>query len=360
MHQENALKKIVAFGMNTVSRKQIPQFGSLNNSGYQFDIFTNNQQGDSFKNLRLLGNINKCYLLKRRALPRFFQIISYVAREYNNLVHAQIYVGGRFSFVYLIISRLFGLKTLAVEWGDLINLNILPKMTKFSMKFCYRHADYVWYRELYMERLLKKMGANNLFFINNAVPQAPTINFCDKKKYTFLWVNRLIQHRHSDWFVDIISEGEFSKTYNALLGFQSGLNDTYINQKQKYVMSKKLSNLEVYPFIDPYNFYLNSKFFVLPANIVFCNNSLIEAMSCGVVPIVSDVEGAHLIVEDRVDGFVAKNTYDDFRNCMKRAMQLTSREYEAMSINAINKTKRKFGLEEWKSRVLRMYDVVGT
>lgn len=41
-----------------------------------------------------------------------------------------------------------------------------------------------------------------------------------------------------------------------------------------------------------------SKLFIFPANIVFCNNALLEAMSFGCVPVVANGEGAYRIVND--------------------------------------------------------------
>src|SRR5690606_37326994 len=49
--------------------------------------------------------------------------------------------------------------------------------------------------------------------------------------------------------------------------------------------------------------------FVLPADIVFANYSLLEAMSYGVVPVVGDGEGAERIVRSRENGVVVERTH---------------------------------------------------
>src|SRR5690606_30158578 len=46
----------------------------------------------------------------------------------------------------------------------------------------------------------------------------------------------------------------------------------------------------------PEEYYRRARIFVLPADIIFANYSLLEAMSHGVVPLVGDGEGAERIV----------------------------------------------------------------
>jgi len=348
-------RTIVVFGMDNFSRKQIYPFRLLARHGYRFDVFTNDQVGGSHENVNALEDSSSCYILKKDALARFLQIFSYLFVQRKNIAHAEIYPGGRYAFIYLILSKLFGLKTIAVEWGTLIDWDILPGLTKFSMRVCYRYADIVWYRELYMKKMIERFGSRSSVFIHNAVPASPQTNNDIGKEYTFLWVNRLIRHRFSDWFVDILAEEKFARTKNALLGLRWGLNDPSIDEVQDYVISKKLKNLQLYDFIDPRPFYLNAKFFVLPASIVFCNNSLLEAMACGAVPIITDVEGSRMIVDDGLDGFVAKNTKEGFREAMNRAMRLSPEEYANMSNGAVRKVARRFSFEERTKKILDLY-----
>lgn len=53
---------------------------------------------------------------------------------------------------------------------------------------------------------------------------------------------------------------------------------------------------------NPDIYYNKASVFVLPAELVFCNFSLIEAMERGVAPVVTRVEDADKIIEDGVDG----------------------------------------------------------
>jgi len=203
--------------------------------------------------------------------------------------------------------------------------------------------------------MIERAGSRSSVYIHNAVAASPQINNSHEKKYTFLWANRLIRHRFSDWFVDTLSEKVFSKTKNALLGLRWRLNNPLIEELQDYVISKKLKNLDLYDFINPGDFYLNSKFFVLPASIVFCNNSLLEAMACGAVPIITDVDGSHMIVDDGVNGFIAKNTKEGFREAMKKAMHMSANEYTEMSDNAVRKVAQRFSFEERTEKILNLY-----
>jgi glycosyltransferase involved in cell wall biosynthesis len=61
----------------------------------------------------------------------------------------------------------------------------------------------------------------------------------------------------------------------------------------------------------PFLYYEKASVFVLPADVIFCNFSLIECMERGVPAIVADVEDADKIVKHGVNGFLAKQTAED-------------------------------------------------
>lgn len=55
---------------------------------------------------------------------------------------------------------------------------------------------------------------------------------------------------------------------------------------------------------DPRAFYASHDIFLLPANLIFCNYALLEAMRDGMVPVVNNLDGDYQrIVEDGVSGF---------------------------------------------------------
>ena len=99
---------------------------------------------------------------------------------------------------------------------------------------------------------------------------------------------------------------------------------------------------------------------MLPADIVYLNFSLLEAMSYGVVPIVSDVDGAREIVDDGVDGFVISHSKGALFNTMVQVLSLSSDKYEEMSRCARQKVIDRFSIDAWSSAMASFYKEVST
>ena len=130
------------------------------------------------------------------------------------------------------------------------------------------------------------------------------------------------------------------------------MNKAYGNEK--YALDNKSKYLDVVNYQKPDDFYLKSKFFVFPSDVVFLNNSLIEAMSYGMVPLISNVQSSELIVDDGIDGFIFDHSKDGLLKAMKKALNLTQTEYKKMSENAIVKIERSFSYEVWCKNYLSM------
>ena len=90
------------------------------------------------------------------------------------------------------------------------------------------------------------------------------------------------------------------------------------------------------------------------ADVVFLNNSLLEAMSYGLIPLISDVQDARLIVDDGINGFIFEHTENGLKNAMQKAMLLSQEEYEIMSKNAIKKVEKSFSYDVWCEQYINM------
>jgi len=70
-------------------------------------------------------------------------------------------------------------------------------------------------------------------------------------------------------------------------------------------------------------------------------------MSYGVVPLVSNVEGARRIIDNGINGFVFEHTKNGLDLAMTKALSLTNDEYNKMSEAAIQKIKNEFSCDYW-------------
>ena len=112
--------------------------------------------------------------------------------------------------------------------------------------------------------------------------------------------------------------------------------------------------LQSYSPPEPY--YVRAKFFVFPSDYVFCNYALLEAMSHGVVPIVSRREGSELIIDDGISGILVEHSEEGLVQGMRRAMDLSDDEWKKFSSAAINKVRRDFSVATWGTILLKYYE----
>jgi glycosyltransferase involved in cell wall biosynthesis len=85
------------------------------------------------------------------------------------------------------------------------------------------------------------------------------------------------------------------------------------------------------------------RYYILPS---FCEGmpkTLLEAMACGLVCIGTDVEGINQIIEDGVNGYLAKGTHTDaLVEVIKRAARLP---YDSISAEGVRRVRNSFSLE---------------
>jgi glycosyltransferase involved in cell wall biosynthesis len=349
------MKRVLIVGLDTFAEKNISQIVEMNKNGYNFDVLTNDLRSNSEINFRKTGSGNKIFILKSPVFVRIQLLINLISHTKYN--HVELYSAGRMALIYLFLLRYFKLKILLIERGDIGILDSYSPFLRFVIKLSYRLSDMVLYKEPYMKELLDRYSAKQLTFSPNAAPPLKPMDF-DPKKLDFVWVNRIISQRRADWFVDCLSDPFFSDTKNAIIGLEKNVLGKD-QELQNYIESNKPINTELIKFSDPHAFYKSARFFVLPSTIVFGNNSLLEAMSYGVVPIVSKTDSTDLIIKDGINGIVVQHSKEGLLAGMRRALSILDADYEVMSKQAQNTIEQDFSLTGLSERLARIYSELG-
>jgi glycosyltransferase involved in cell wall biosynthesis len=348
------MKNKIFIFLDSVAPKNRLQTEVMISNGYEPTFFVTK------KNPRfhvIIKEPAKEIVLESGLFKRLKQVRTWFKKYKNNLHHIEVYPGGRFSFIYFLLARQYGIPTICAERGDLLYYHRkgYDRLARLSMWQCYKMADIVWYREPYMKAKLEKLN-KNLFFIHNAVPMhdAEILPALAEKDITFLWLNRIIPERRFDWFIEALGNSSLRQTTNYLVGMSESLP---FKKEQQFVIDNKPGNLVLSDFTqDPGAFYRRAKFFVLPADVVFANNALLEAMSYGVVPLISDQLGSSLIVEDGRNGFIFSHTKAEFEKAMLKALNLMADVYQQMSNAAVEKIKKEFSEEKYSRAICELYN----
>ena len=347
--------KVIIF-IDTVAAKNKLQVEAINKCNLKghFFVYNYNRNSDTF-----LSPNNLQIPLSKNPLTQIFKTFNYIRKYSKSIHHLEIYPGSILSFYYLLTGKLFGIKTICVERGDLVYYHNkgYNKITRISMRFCYRYSDIVWYRELFMKPVLEKTGAKNLFFLHNSVHIFPgEFTPPNQKNIDFLWMNRVVPERRSDWFLEVLRKNLFKNTRNLFIGILPG---SPYKKDQEYIEDNKTPNLTIKEFAsNPADYYKTSRFFVMPAEFIFANNALLEAMSFGVIPLISDQQGSELIVENGVSGIIYPHTIEGLEDAMKRALKMDDAALETMSKAARKKMISEFSKEKYINRIQEMYQLI--
>ena len=334
-------KLVIILNLDTLKEKNKYQF-SVFKKKYIFIAFA------YFKNTKFKHPSNCLVKNYRKSLfARLIQILKIILFLKNKIHHVEIYTGnGTFFVLENLVCRIARIPVLIVERGSPLRdldkkYNLLAKNLR---KQVYRCAEYIWIRELWMVKALSELHIRDYFFLSNAVKVPKQFNFNPCKKIKFIWCNSLKIWRNPEWFVSACTNPELLNHKAVMLGLLD--KNPTLHNIQERIFKIKSQNLDILPFQDPSLFYLDAMFFVLPADIVYLNFSLLEAMSYGVVPIISDVEGAREIVDNGVDGFVIPHSQDALLYAMIKAATMDSETYMRLSKNARQKIINKFSIEK--------------
>jgi glycosyltransferase involved in cell wall biosynthesis len=110
---------------------------------------------------------------------------------------------------------------------------------------------------------------------------------------------------------------------------------------------------------DVFKYLRSAHFYLSTSASEGMSNGLLEAMSFGVVPLVSDVSGAKDIVEHGRNGLLFEpKDLDDFVSKLELMRRTTAERYQAMSDVAKRSIRRNFGIEQIAHRHLEMYRTV--
>lgn len=345
------MKNMVLIFVDTIAAKNKLQINVLQQMNWQPICFINQVKPDAHKYFEKGG---EQMVLQNGFVSRVKQIYQYLKKHKTDIHHLEIYPGGRFAFIYLALAKWFSLKTICAERGDLLYFRKkgYHPLVKFSMYCCYRYADVIWYREIYMKAELEKITNKKLFFLHNAIPIPKEITET-KKEIDFLWLNRVIPERKAKWFLNILKKPAFAGTKNVLVGIEEG---TIFNEEVNWVKENTPHNLEVKPYSkQPQDYFKLARFFVLPADVVFANHALLEAMSYGVVPLISKQQGSSLIVDDGLNGFIFDHNQQSMETTMEKVLQLSPEAYQKMATQSRLKMQQEFSEENYAEGLKKLY-----
>lgn len=277
---------------------------------------------------------------------------------------------------FLLCARFFGIK--ARLWligseltGDIensknqgFNAQIRIRIKVIATHLCLYLCDEIIAKEIHqIEHItnFSKAIKHKTSLIPNAVPLQPKSSNCvNIHLKDFIFANSVTETRNVQQLIKSINELKLRNiSFSAsILGFSSistvaadARGFRYSEETLKLIQSLDLLGvIEVEGFVENIENYLRQhKFFVFPADRIFANYALLEAMSLGIIPIVSKGLGYELIVKDGINGIVIRD--QNITDALERALGMEANEVKEMAFAARKTIERDYCLDKWADKI---------
>jgi len=343
---------LFVIGWSAIQEKHSYQLNHFRSACVSFKVFVTTQtdyfqaQKNSFP--------NEFFLLHKNFVLRLLQVCSFFnSSERPTAIF--LAPAGRFAVAYALLAKLYRMKIVAIEWGDLYEIHERDFITRFFYLRIMRRADVVWFKEPYMKELLLKNNCSKVFYIPNSVPLNSNWQAGNEtKEFDFIWANRNITTRYPELFIksliDLSSDRRVTCLFIGLFKSEKEIDDWLFDIGYVRLDLERVG-ITFKPFGEIKDWILKSRFFVLLADHVFGNNSLLESMSAGLVPLVNRVDGIQGTVIPHISGFLTELNNEDLKANILEMLNLKDEEYQALSLKGRTLIETDFGIEKWQSEV---------
>jgi len=269
-------------------------------------------------------------------------------------------------FFYGIFCFILRIPIVVVCRGELYYYEKMKLIRKLIDHFIYFLAKLVILRETYMEEKIQKykiFNLNKAYFLHNSIP-IQNKNITLTKAPNILFLNSLKPWRKVEILIRAfpIILKEMPQTRLLIVGSTLNMKNYNVAPKSYERSIMELINklglenyVEIYPFTDnPFPFYERASIFVLPADVVFCNYALLEAMACGLVPVVANVKDADKIVEHGVNGFLCEQKPEAFAQAIIKLLKNENLRV-SMAKKAREKIEKEFNIETMINKLISLY-----
>ena len=244
----------------------------------------------------------------------------YFCLKYNPDLINGIYVMPK-GFNSLIISKIYGCKCIVSNIGGLPEIltyyNNFKKLRKSINLFIYRKADYVTTKGYKIIDYLVKEGVSksNIDVFNGSID---TDRFCcsesQDRDIDILFVGSFIERKGPNRVVEMIEKLKFKFKNDNIKAMFLGKGELTNSINDLITKNHLESNISVIGHVDnTEDYFKRTKVLVMPSISEGLSTAMLEAMSSGCVPVVSDVGEMTKAAIDRENSFVIKK-YDDIQS----------------------------------------------
>ena len=200
------------------------------------------------------------------------------------------------------------------------------------------------------------MNKRNIEILSSVVDTSRFYHVSMEKKYDIITMAELIPSKRIDIFLEIISRlKKAGLNLKAAIFGEGPLRLALQDLAKRLGMEDDVHFVGFHPNVEE---YLNrSRIFLMPTESEGLSLAMLEAMACGVVPVVSRVGDLSDAVEDGANGIlVAKDDIDGFCSAVQNLLK-DKRSYELFSKNAVETIKTRYAIKNASAKWQRIFAV---
>ena len=243
----------------------------------------------------------------------------------NNPKYCEIYFEGNCfrQFFQTILLNNNNTMIVTILRGELYYYNSsMNTIKKYFLIRILNIVDWIYYRETYMLEILKKTVKNQdkIVFDFNKVK---VFTDCDIKrdKKTVLFLNGFKNWRRLDIIINALPK-IIDKVKDVNFVFIGARSKSELEKYKSQIPEKYENNVRIMEWTsNSKKYYENASIFVLPADLVYLNFSLLEAMERGVPAIVANVPDVEKIIKNNVDGIITEQNSNSFADAIISLLQ---------------------------------------
>ncbi|WP_036289713.1 glycosyltransferase family 4 protein [Methylosinus sp. PW1] len=312
-------RRVLVIGADLVMPKLFYFTDHLKSLGYGYAVYTHD---DTDYSRRVAKNAGATFLagpphrptIRRMLRDILMALLVIRRRDYH---HADLYCDYHIlaASAYLLVLKLKGIPVVLWCRGLLEDWDNFAWWQRLFFRTAMHASQLVVLKERYMIDTLTRAGvyaSDKTIELHNTVPvrNRERVPILSAPEIRLLFLNSFVPMRHVGFCADLAAalrdrDVRFSMTIAGEKDSSALLISEASSLKQAIACHGVEQMVTIAPFSkDPQSFYREHDIFLLPADRIYCNYALLEAMDCGLVPIVSDQDADYrFIIEEGVSGF---------------------------------------------------------
>lgn len=297
-----------------------------------------------------------------RHVARYFSLL-----RHHRPDHVELYFATKahIRLAYVVLARAYRIPVVCVCRGnEIFGWVKHRRVRRWIDHVVYRLARLIIYTEYKMDEFMithRIADAAKLVFFHNRTRVHPDC-LVQRDRRLILYLNTFKRQRHPELVVQA-APAVLERFPDAEFYLVGKAGDTFLQPVRPFEQSveRLIAELGLEGRVralsftdDPWRYYEQAMVFVLPADMVFCNFALLEAMERAVPPVVADVPGAELVVQDGANGFRVPQHPEAVSRALIRLLSDESLR-QRMGLAAREMVRQRFNMEQGAADLAKIY-----